>query len=86
MSITRIIYTGKNRDFPKTIRLPYGVCIDGTVGTMLVQIAADECKCRACDGWGRIDTWEGPGHRGSSVRCDKCDGEGIVKMGELVNG
>lgn len=81
MSTSRIIVTGKNRDFPKTIRLPFGVGVDGTIATAAVQIRADQCKCRACDGWGTVDTWDGnPSSRAVAVRCTACDGEGIQTM------
>lgn len=79
--LSRIIITGKNSAFPKTIRLPFGVGVDGTIGTRAVRVGADQCKCRACDGWGTIETWDGnPSTRAQSVRCAECDGEGIATV------
>ena len=81
MSTTRIIITGKNKDFPNTIRLPFGVGVDGSIATMSVRVAPNQRKCRSCGGWGTIETWDGnPSHRDMSVRCTDCDGEGIQTM------
>ena len=78
MTTTRIIITGKNKDFPNTIRLPFGLGVDGTIATMPVRVASNQRRCRACDGWGSVEVWDGnPSHRDMSVRCTACDGEGI---------
>lgn len=77
----RIIVTGKNSAFPNTVSLPWGVAVDGTVATRPVRIRANEAKCRRCDGWGSVETWDGnPSHREVSVGCTACDGTGIVEV------
>lgn len=79
--LSRIIVTGKNRNFPNTIRLPFGLGVDGSIATMAVRVGANQCKCKRCDGWGTIETWDGnPAHRDVSERCPDCDGEGIATM------
>jgi hypothetical protein len=78
----RIIVTGRNDQMPKTISLPFGVGVDGRVITAPVQIAPNQCKCRKCDGWGTVETWDGnPSHRNETVRCWGCDGDGVVLVG-----
>lgn len=80
--LSRIIITGKNSELPRTISLPFGYGVDGRVITAPVRIAANQCKCRRCDGWGTVETWDGnPSHRNETVRCCDCDGEGVVLVG-----
>lgn len=77
----RIILTGKNKDFPKTISLPFGVGVDDSIVMWPVRVAANQRKCAACNGWGTIDTWDGnPSHRKVAERCTVCDGEGIETL------
>jgi DnaJ-class molecular chaperone len=68
MGTHRIIVTGKNRDFPNTVRMPFGVGVDGRVISVPMQIRANEIKCPRCEGWGEYE----------AVRCTTCDGDGIV--------
>lgn len=77
----RIIMTGKNSAFPKTIRLPFGFHVDGTPHMRPVRIRANQCKCRVCDGWGTV-TYSpiNPSERDYSERCTVCDGEGIATV------
>lgn len=80
MSYKRILIAGKNKDIPKTIRLPFGVGVDGTETTALVRVAPDECKCTRCGGWGYTMTWDGnPSHRDTAEPCPHCN-EGIAKV------
>lgn len=76
---TRIIITGKNSAFPKTVAMPLGVGVDGSIITYRIQIGAHEEKCHRCDGWGTIEVWDGnPSHRDETVRCEVCCGDGIL--------
>lgn len=75
----RILITGKNRDFPKTVAMPLGVGVDGSIITGRIQIAAHEEKCPRCAGWGSYEVWDGnPSHRDETVGCDVCNGDGII--------
>lgn len=76
----RIILTGKNSAFPKTVRLPVGYRQDGSEATRPIQIRADECKCPRCGGWGYFTTTPiNPSERGRDERCPDCE-EGIAKV------
>lgn len=66
----RIITTGKNGEMPKTVTLPFGVGVDGTVIRFPVTIGGDEMICPTCKGWG-TDEW--------ADRCEHCCGDRIVK-------
>lgn len=81
MSVSRILITGKNKDFPKTVRMPYGVGPYGADLTRLVQIRSDQCVCKRCGGWGEIrQSTINPSERDTCTRCPDCDGEGIAKV------
>lgn len=87
MATSRIIVTGKNRDFPKTVFMPLGVAVDGATIGRRIQIAADEEKCKRCAGWGDIEVSDNnPSTRPHSERCPACEGNGIVKMAGALNG
>lgn len=76
----RIILTGKNKHFPKTVRMPIGFGVDGNPITVPVQIRADECLCKRCGGLGFVMVWDGnPSHRDTEEKCGACD-EGIAKV------
>jgi len=76
---SRIIVTGRNDAFPKTVSMPMGVGVDGAVFTRPMQIRATEAKCKRCDGWGSIDVaGPTPWSVGRSAPCPDCDGNGIV--------
>jgi Zn finger protein HypA/HybF involved in hydrogenase expression len=78
--LSRIIVTGKNRNFPNTIRLPFGVGVDGTPATMTVQVRADQCLCKRCGGTGELISRPiNPSERDYSTPCPDCD-EGIATM------
>lgn len=80
MPASRIIITGKNSAFPKTVRMPIGLGVDGNPVTVRVQIRADECLCKKCGGLGYVLVWDGnPSHRETAEPCANCD-EGIAKV------
>lgn len=78
---SRIIVTGRNDAFPKTVAMPMGVGVDGAVFTRPMRIKASEAKCKRCDGWGSIDVSDPvPWRVGTSQPCPDCDGNGIVEV------
>lgn len=76
----RIILTGKNSAFPKTVRMPLGYGVDGSVITKRIQIRADECICPVCHGHGELrENSINPSERARYYRCTACD-DGIAKV------
>ena len=78
--LSRIIVTGKNKDFPNTIRLPFGVGPDSQPALMPVRVGANQRKCKTCDGWGELrHTPINPSERDYCTRCPDCD-DGIATV------
>lgn len=67
----RFLTVGSNADLPKTVRLPIGVGVDGCTITVPYTIKGDEMLCPSCGGLGENEYDE---------TCERCSGEGIVKI------
>lgn len=78
---SRILITGINKHFPKTVRLPVGLRPDDSAATRPVQIRFDECVCKRCAGFGTVEVWDAsPSSRSTLETCPACNGDLIVKV------
>lgn len=79
----RIITIGKNSQMPRTYTLPIGVGVDGTVFTTRITLQPDEILCPECKGQGEFTyTPINPSERDYTVKCEHCNGNGIIEIEE----
>jgi uncharacterized protein YbjQ (UPF0145 family) len=76
-----IIKIGKNSQIPKTIRLPIGQHVDGSVVYVSVPATADEIICGECQGWGEVTISSMDSSKRDRVEtCERCGGGGIITV------